>query len=136
MTYPEWVQLLLRMHRHERGHRQRCTGCWACDVLDLPETDRMRCADLSRGAPGTVGGFDGHHVIPKQVLKRSLGERMFKVVVFDERVGVPLRRWHHDQWEARRLQVPRSMLPPALETFAVEHGLDWWLWRTFGKAER
>ena len=158
MTYPEWVMALRRAHRASRGHGQRHSGCWVCDVLpSVTEMDRERCLRLSIGAPGTVNGFDGHHVLPKQVLKREVrwpidvpnvrGGGVHPVmhgsyrvtldeVLVDVRVGVPLRRWHHDQWENRRLHVPRRLIPVGVEEVALELGLDWWLDRTFGTNDR
>lgn len=33
---------------------------------------------------------------------------------------------------ARTLRIPREGLPGALEEFAAEHGLGWWLDREYG----
>lgn len=134
-TYPEWVRALLRQHRGSRKWGVRCTGCWACDVLpDVTDADRQRCKDLSRGAPATVDGFDGHHVLPQQLLRKELDHETFLAASLDLRAGVPLRRWHHDQWENRRLSVPRWILPVGVHELALELGLDWWLDRTYGEA--
>lgn len=139
-SYAEWVRELLREHRRGRRFGVRCSGCWACDVLPEPivtDADRQRCKDLSRHAPATIGGFDGHHVLPQQLLKRELEPEEFAAVRYDLRIGVPLRRYHHDCWEhpgVRRLSVPRWILPVGVIEIAEELGLGWYIGRQFGEA--
>jgi len=77
------------------------------------------------------------HLLPAQLIRRELGKS--SRLVWDPRVWV----WgcggptgcsgHHGALDtARTLRVPREKLPPGLEEFAAEHGLGWWLDRTYG----
>jgi hypothetical protein len=34
--------------------------------------------------------------------------------------------------QSRTLRIPRDMLPPAVEEFAAEYGLLWWVEREYG----
>jgi hypothetical protein len=44
---------------------------------------------------------------------------------------------HHGRLDvSRTLRVPRALLPAAVEEFAAEYGLTWWLTRTYGELER
>ncbi len=44
---------------------------------------------------------------------------------------------HHGRLDvARTLRVSRALLPAAVEKFATEYGLLWWLDRTYGQLER
>jgi hypothetical protein len=36
---------------------------------------------------------------------------------------------------ARTIRIPRDALPLAVEEFAAEHGLTWWLEREYGLRE-
>lgn len=137
-AYQRWLEAVVLAHRRRQGHGARYSGCWVCDVLALGAAEIHRCRELSGGRP-----LDGHHVLPKQLLKREFqfgtagrtsdgGHRSLAELLWDPRVGVPVRRWHHDQWENARLSVPRAVLPAEVETFAEEVGLQWWIERSFG----
>jgi hypothetical protein len=159
-AYQRWLEALVLAHRRRQGHGARYTGCWVCDVLAPGAAEIHRCRELSAGI------LDGHHVLPKQLLKREFPRgavevhwdgggvgwgrdpglppyrpeagvtpaprRSLEELLWDPRVGVPVRRWHHDQWENARLSVPRASLPAEVETFAEEVGLQWWIERSFG----
>lgn len=88
--------------------------------------------------PG-AGECDGKlrkcHLIPAQTIKREVG----KAHVWDPRVwvwgcGGPMGcSGHHGMLDySRTLRVPRAMLPPAVEAFAAEFEIDWWLDREYG----
>lgn len=84
------------------------------------------------------------HLIPRQTLKREVcgatGTRLLYLdVVNDPRswvwaCGGPLgNAGHHGMLDASRtLRIPRDRLPLALEDFAAELGLGWWLDREYG----
>jgi hypothetical protein len=76
------------------------------------------------------------HLIPQQVIKREVR----RSAALDPRTWV----WacggavgvsgHHGMLDyARTLRVPRHRLPAALEDFAEETGLGWWLDREYGQ---
>lgn len=90
--------------------------------------------------PG-AGPCDGRprkcHLIPAQLIRREVSSS--SAVVWDDRVwvwgcGGPMGNGgHHGQLDySRRLRIPRALLPPAVEEFAAEHGLEWWLDREYG----
>lgn len=102
-----------------------------------PRKNRRRCwfADLP-GAGPCDGVLRKCHLIPKQKIKREVG----KAAMWDERVWV----WgcggptgiggHHGMLDySRKLRVPRDRLPEAVEAFAEQHGLGWWLDREYGE---
>lgn len=83
------------------------------------------------------GPCDGHlvkaHLIPKQMLRRE------KLPLWDDAVWVPICGGptgiggHHGMLDySRTLRIPREVLPAALEAFAAEHGVAWWLDREYG----
>lgn len=78
------------------------------------------------------------HLIKQQTIRREAG----KAHVWDDRVWVPVCggptgcSGHHGQLDySRTLRIPRDALPIAVEEFAAEHGLTWWLEREYGPAE-
>lgn len=90
--------------------------------------------------PG-AGPCDGQlrkcHLIPKQLIGREVGKQ--RKHLWDPRVlvdgcGGPTGiGGHHGQLDySRTLRIPRDMLPAAVEEFAAEHGLTWWLDREYG----
>lgn len=91
-----------------------CVMCAAC-----PPSREVRAAfgpDLR--------WIQGHHVIPKQVLKRT-GLSAF---LWDVRNGIGLCAYHHERHERQREPVPFDLLPAAAFEFADEidmrHHLD------------
>lgn len=76
------------------------------------------------------GRIDRCHLIKAQVIRREAGAEH----VWDPRVFVPGCRLHHAALDhARSLRVPRASLPRAVEEFAAEHGLGWWVAREYGE---
>jgi hypothetical protein len=77
------------------------------------------------------------HLIAAQVLRRE----GLKDHVWDEAVWRPVcgglsgLGGHHHAIDGRSLRIPRERLPEALEAFAAEHGLEWFLSRTYGMRE-
>jgi hypothetical protein len=101
--------------------QRRKARCWFADLPDAgPCNGRLvRC-----------------HLIPQQLLRREVGRAAN--VLWDSRVwvygcGGPVGTGgHHGALDyARTLRVPRELLPPEVEEFAAEHGLVWWLERTY-----
>lgn len=97
---------------------------------------RPRCffADLP-GAGPCDGKLRKCHLIAKQTIGRELGAA-FK---WDDRTwvwgcGGPMGcSGHHGMLDySRTLRVPRERLPAALEQFAEETGLVWYLEREYG----
>ena len=79
------------------------------------------------------------HLIPRQRLRKELGLETAYVAVRDRATWV----WacggptgiggHHGALDySRTLRIPREALPPLLEKFAAQHGLEWWLTREYG----
>jgi hypothetical protein len=117
-------------------------GCWfAQNVIGCGQCDGqlVRC-----------------HLIPKSWLKRELMNRTLlsmaprkeceaavKPVLWDERIwvlgcGGPTGiGGHHGMLDqSRKLRIAREVLPPELEEFAAEYGLEWWLDREYGPREQ
>jgi hypothetical protein len=121
--------------------RRGAAPCWACALWP---GDKGKCEHRS------AGHLDAHHLIRKALLKvefprgarRPLSDprgvpvweasprgwesepgwdtMSLDQIVWDPRNGVPVGRWHHDQLEARRLVIPRALLPAPVEAFAAE----------------
>lgn len=103
--------------------------CWVCDLTDDPRW-HARCIDVSGHER------DGHHLVPKQTIKREL-RRVYspdelREVLWDPRNGIPVRRYCHDLLERCMFRIPRLRLPASVEEFAGDVGLDWYLDRTYG----
>ena len=109
----------------------RSDGCWFAAIP---------------GAGPCDGGLVRCHLIPKQLLARrfpyGFQERALIVLQADPRSWV----WgcggptgvggHHGQLDhARRLKVPRALLPAGVEEMASELDLTWWLKREYGAWE-
>jgi hypothetical protein len=95
------------------------TGCYLCRVLaarSAPVPSRyMRCEGI----------VEPHHLLPKRLLRREFGRGT--LLVYDPRTSVPVRRWHHDLLEWRRVELLVGEWPAAALEFAAEHGLMWWV---------
>lgn len=57
-------------------------------------------------------------------------------IVYDERVGVPGCRRHHDLMDNKRVRIPYLYVPLATRSFAAEFGLDWSLERDFPERQK
>jgi hypothetical protein len=98
--------------------------CWIAEHIILP------------------GPCDGHlirgHLIAKQTIRREAQG----ADLYDPRCWVPICGGitgiggHHGMLDyAKTIRIPRDALPPAVEEFAAEYGLVWWLERTYGPQE-
>lgn len=80
------------------------------------------------------------HLLPKQLLKREIGEGWAKVAD-DRRSWVPScgglvgLAGHHHELDYHSLQIPRESLPAGLQELCEELGLSWYLDRRFGRLE-
>jgi hypothetical protein len=99
----------------------------------------MKCWFAS--LPG-AGPCDGRlvrcHLIPKQTIVREVRPGGVRAS-WDDRVWVwgcggptGLSGPHGMLDSSRTLRIPRARLPPSVESFAVDHGLGWWLDREYG----
>lgn len=134
-------------------------SCWACEVWP---GDKGKCRHLSAGIldahhvcaksvlkrefphgayvyeDGSVDRVLAEH---RRVIAPNAGEvngvRVLALddILWDGRNGVPVARWHHDALEHRTRTIPRAVLPPAVEEFAAELGLEWLIERTYGPRE-
>lgn len=91
---------------HQHFARQRCVMCVAAPVP----------ADVARERALDLATIDGHHIVPKQDLKRW---GLF-ALLWDLRNGLPLCRYHHFRHESAYQRVPRRLLPAAAWKFADE----------------
>jgi hypothetical protein len=127
---------------------------------------RPECAFGGKpGAGPCSGALIRAHLIPKQLTKREfphgvvfengtwrrldrtedrydLPHRTLREIHDDPRSWVPCCGGgsgiggHHGQLDGLKLRIQRAGLPPAVEEFAAELGLGWWLDRTYGEAAR
>lgn len=118
------------------------------------------------GAGKCSGQLVRGHLIPRQLLRREYGYgalldngqwrpmrrgedrydlKYLNVIdlIDDQRTFVPICggltgcSGHHGQLDvSRKLRIPRDLVPVAVEEFAEQFGLTWWLDRTYGQAER
>lgn len=103
------------------------TGCWLA-----------KNGVHERGAmPPCDGRLRKCHLIAKQEMRRR---KMALRDQWDPRVwvwgcgGVAGNGGHHGMLDhSRTLRIPRDRLPPALEEFARDHDLVWWLTREYGE---
>lgn len=99
--------------------------CWVCDHLrELgvvqptefhEQMERERCRQVS----GDV--VDAHHVIPKA----QLGRDGLELAASDPAVGIPVRRFHHDALERKRIVIPRAALPGGVVSVATCLGYEY-----------
>lgn len=76
---------------------------------------------------GIGRNLDGHHAIPKRVLRR-LG---FGDYVMDKRNRVPACRHDHESHENRHRPIRRDELPASVFEFARDLCLEWYLDRHY-----
>lgn len=73
--------------------------------------------------------MDPCHLLKAQQVRREVGLEH----IWDERIIVPGCRRHHSMLDhSRQIRIPRSMLPPSVEEFAREHGVEWMVEKTYG----
>lgn len=91
------------------------------------------------GASACDGRLVRCHLIPRQTIRREVS----RSAVLDIRTwvwgcGGPMGvGGHHGMLDySRTLRIPRNRLPAQVEEFAAEHGLTWWLDRTYGPLEQ
>lgn len=76
---------------------------------------------------GTSLNLDGHHAIPKRVLRRHcLAQHLL-----DKRNRVPVCRADHESHECAHRPIRRDELPTSVFEFARELGLEWYLDRHY-----
>lgn len=89
-------------------------GCVMCQAFPVAAADRVTfAADLAR--------MEGHHVVPKQLVKRE----GFPGRVWDVRNGMGLCGYHHARHENYVQRIPRDLVSNDAFEFADELGLDW-----------
>lgn len=125
----------LREHKRRQNERESIAAkrAWAASVSGVcamcaaakagpmvePITEGVREAfhnDLVR--------FEGHHLIPKQTLKR-MGYP--PDVYMDLRLQLTLCRYHHERHTNFVERVPSELYPPSVYAFAEQHDLMWLL---------
>lgn len=74
---------------------------------------------------GSKHNVQGHHILPKQDVKRAGGD------VWAKANGLPLCESCHMNHESAAKRVPRRLIPVAAEWFARDLGLDWKLERIY-----
>lgn len=73
--------------------------------------------------------MDRVHLLKAQTVRREVGAEH----EFDPRIIVAGCRLHHGMFDfTRAIRVPRGMLPPSVEEFAAEHGVEWMVERSYG----
>lgn len=108
-------------------------------ALSLRATSEMGCF-LAR-VPN-AGPCDGRliraHLIPRSLLKREFGKTLGSKLAEDPATwvwacgGITGCSGHHGAFDtARTLRVTRAMLPEAFLRFCANHGLDWYVERTY-----
>src|SRR5438128_1186852 len=99
----------------------------------LREIKAERCW-LRQFAPPELRECDGRldpcHLIPKQLLRRELGDG---TVGFEDLIVPGCRKHHRLLDEARRIKIPRKRLPARVEWFAEQAGLAWFLDFEYGE---
>ena len=101
----------------------RCSDCYSRAKARWDESANEACCAL---CPRPAD--EGHHIIPKRVL-RDKGLLLF---MWDLRNQLPVDRPCHDQIEGPYSPLTRDLLPPAVEEFATELDLIGDLERRYG----
>lgn len=73
------------------------------------------------------GPIQGHHVLPKETLKRH----GLHLHLWDVRNRLPVCEHRHAQHTNASKPIPREFVSPAAREFAAEVGLEWWLDRFY-----
>lgn len=100
-----------------------------------------------REYPEGAALFDGEWISVRELCRRVSPEgranyhtRSLREIHDDPRSWVPACGGptgiggHHGRLDGLKLRIARADLPPALEQFAAELKLEWWLTRTYGEA--
>lgn len=88
-------------------------------------------AQFASGA-SCEGRMQKAHLIRAQVIRREVSRD--KTVLWTPAVWRPACYRHHMMLDhAKTLTIPRSAIPAETERWAAEHGLTWWLDRTYGE---
>ena len=109
------------------------------DERSFIEAAKYEVACYLNGRHGPCSGpLDLHHWISKHTLKVRIsvsGERHAEIsrALTDDRNLSVLCRTHHERFHNKRFYVKRSELPPAVEDFARDFGLEAWLDRDYPK---
>lgn len=77
-----------------------------------------------------AGRLERAHLICEQTIRKHVSRS--KLVLWAPAVWRPACHAHH--WmldQAKTLRIPRSAIPAETEAWAAEHGLLWWLDRTY-----
>lgn len=72
-----------------------------------------------------------HHVIPKKNLRYELGREVTEHARWDIRNVMTLCDYDHTRHHSRMAPISARLLSPANWEFAAEHGLEWFLERTY-----
>ncbi len=146
----------LKSSRSKRGRRgarnqqrlREAIYTYACDIPGEPATCWL--ARLSGKPCG--GTLTKAHLISKQAIRKEIWNRKLaepdllwpedfpatlRHLQDDPRCWVPACWAHHQALDiARTLRVTREQLPPAVESYAAEYGVVWWLEREYGPLVR
>jgi hypothetical protein len=89
------------------------------------------------------GRMERAHLIRLQTLRRELrktwamlelSEEDMQAMLWSPAVWRPACHVHHGLLDqSKALRIPREAIPVETEVFAVKHGVDWWLSRTYGE---
>lgn len=123
------VQPIPKPEKRSKAKRERETlytfGC-------LPE-ENPSCW-LAQFAPGVScsGRLDPAHLIREQVIRREVSRA--KAIVWHPATWRPACRRHHSMLDhSKKLRIPREAIPAETEAWAAEHGLTYWLDKTYGE---
>lgn len=95
----------------EAGRAWNTAACRrGCVMCKIDEVDRQTRQDFG----WELSKIDGHHVVPKQDLKRW----GLHALLWDLRNMLPLCRYHHFRHEQAVQRVPRELLPAPAWEFA------------------
>lgn len=76
------------------------------------------------------GPLQRAHLVRAQVIAREVNAEF--ETLWDPRCWVPGCERHHRMLDhSRQIRIPRELLPAAVEEFAGEHGLTWWIDREY-----
>lgn len=115
-------------HQPKGKHRERETlytfGC-------LPE-EIPACFLAQFTGTTCAGRMERAHLIREQTIRREVSRS--KLILWAPAVWRPACHRHHGELDqTKTLRIPRSAIPAETEQWAADHGLDWWLDRTYGE---
>jgi hypothetical protein len=110
-----------------RQREREALYTYGCLPVEVPECWLAQFSDTS-----CSGRLERAHLIRAQTVRREVSRD--RAIVWDERIVRWACHLHHGQFDqTRALRVPRSALPASVEQFAADHGLGWFLDRTYGE---